>query len=184
MFHNPFTHARFFELLLKYDEDISREIKARGCRHCGEVLDQANYERKPRGLPDDIIEGFDIRFSLCCRREGCRKRELPPSVRFLGAHVYIALSIVLASSSSEKLRAYVISQFNISRKTLQRWQKFWASRFKNSEFWRAHQGDGLLWKTVGDNIPDRLLAGFINSGDGQGILGYFELLKFCSPFSE
>ncbi len=184
MFHNPYTDTSFFELLLKYDQDTAKKVKARGCQQCGGELDQAHYQRQPRGIPAEITEEFNVRFSFCCRREGCRKREMPPSTRFLGAHVYVTLAIVLASSSSEKLRAYVIQQFKISRNTLQKWQKFWATRFKDSQFWRVRQGNGQLWHTVGDPIPDRLLGAFINLGDGQGSPGYFELLKFCSPFSE
>ena len=40
--------------------------------------------RKPHGGPADLSETFSLRHSLCCGREGCRRRTLPPSVLFLG----------------------------------------------------------------------------------------------------
>jgi hypothetical protein len=183
MFHNPYTDTSFFELLLKNDQDTAQKVKAGGCPQCGGALDQANYLRQPRGVPAEIIANFDVRFSFCCRREGCRKRETPPSVRYLGAHVYITLAIILASSSSEKLRLYVIQQFKNSRRTLLRWQKFWATRFKESQFWRVGQGVGQLWHKVGDPIPDRLLEAFTSLEGGQSRPGYFALLEFCASFT-
>jgi hypothetical protein len=42
-------------------------------------------------------ESFDRRFSLCCGREGCRRRATPPSVRFLGRRVYVGAVVIVAS---------------------------------------------------------------------------------------
>ena len=73
----------FFQSLRQFDKEIFLTAKAQGCPHCGGPLDTANYLRKTRGMAEEN----ELRFSLCCRREGCRKRRLPPSVRFLGRRV-------------------------------------------------------------------------------------------------
>ena len=74
-----------FSLLHKIDFEIAEQARARGCPIVGGPLHYANYPRKPRGGPPDLDEAFEIRYSLCCGREGCRRRVLPPSVRFLAA---------------------------------------------------------------------------------------------------
>jgi hypothetical protein len=40
--------ARFYALLLKFDEDLEAEVCAAGCP-CGGRLDAGHYARKPRG---------------------------------------------------------------------------------------------------------------------------------------
>jgi hypothetical protein len=59
----------------------------RGPLHC------AHYMRKPRGGPPDLREAFEVRFSLCCGHEGCRRRVLPPSVRFWDRKVYCGRAV-------------------------------------------------------------------------------------------
>ena len=184
MCHNPYFNATFFKILLEYDQDTAQLLKDKGCQQCGGLLDQAHYRRKPRGIPAEITEEFNTRYSFCRRENGCRKRATPPSTRFLGAHIYTLLVIVLSSSSSLKLRAYVIRRFQISMKTLKRWQRFWMTRFKNSGFWRVNQSDGRFCQTAGDHIPNRLFAAFLHSEDTAEKSGFYELLKFLAPFSE
>jgi hypothetical protein len=73
-------HLECFERLMAWDEELARQVAAARCPHCGGPLHQANYWRKPRGaLLAEAGEAFRLRHSLCCGREGCRKRSLPPS---------------------------------------------------------------------------------------------------------
>ena len=65
---------------------------------CGSPLHDAHYQRKPRGGPHDLQEAFEVRFSLCCGRPGCRRRVLPPSVRFWDRRVYWAPVLLLVSA--------------------------------------------------------------------------------------
>ena len=82
----------------EFDRQIAQAVAAGGCRHCGGPLHQGNYERKPRGGQlAEAGEAFTLRHSLCCGREGCRKRALPPSLRFLGRRVYLEGVVLLAS---------------------------------------------------------------------------------------
>jgi hypothetical protein len=181
MCHNPYADAMFFKLLLEYDRHTALLTKTKGCQACGCLLDTAHYQRKPRGVPPEITEEFNVRYSFCCRKDGCRKRATPPSTRFLGPHVYILLTIVL-SSSSPRLMSYVVREFKISTKTLKKWQKFWMTRFKSSAFWRVKQSDGRILQTAGDGIPDRLIAAFANTEGNQHLGGFYNLLKFLAPF--
>jgi hypothetical protein len=85
--------------LEEFDRQIAEAVAATGCRHCGGPLHQGNYKRKPRGgNVAEVGEAFRLRHSLCCGREGCRKRALPPSLRFLGRRVYLEAVVLLASA--------------------------------------------------------------------------------------
>lgn len=83
MCHALLFDSILWQLRLRFDRDLAAEAREQGCR-CGGVLHRADYPRKPRGGPSDLGPDYGRRLSLCCAREGCRKRTTPPSVRFLG----------------------------------------------------------------------------------------------------
>ena len=88
----------FCTLLEQHDEGVARRVAAEGCPRCDGPLHRGDYERKPRGaLIAPAGEEFVRRFSLCCGREGCRKRATPPSLRFLGRRVYLGAVVIVAS---------------------------------------------------------------------------------------
>lgn len=88
----------FFEGLASLDAAIVEKVAAAGCPFCGAVLHRSDFSRKPRwGLFVELTGAFTRRFSLCCSREGCRKRATPPSVRFLGRRVYLGAVVLVAS---------------------------------------------------------------------------------------
>ena len=95
MYAEIFSNASFPDALLALDRELAREAKLRGCPRCGGVLDVADFQRKPRGGPFALDDQYSRRLSLCCRSEGCRLRVTPPSVRFLGRHVYISVVVLL-----------------------------------------------------------------------------------------
>ena len=72
--HKLLADARFLTLLLKYDGDLAAEARAAGCDGCGGRLDSARYPRKPRGAMAKLPDEYDWRFSFCCAREDCRRR--------------------------------------------------------------------------------------------------------------
>ena len=75
MLHDLRLEEEFFAMLEGFDAEIAGRVAAAGCPHCGGPLYQANYERKPRGAKIAAPgEAFTLRHSLCCGREGCRKR--------------------------------------------------------------------------------------------------------------
>lgn len=126
---------RLYQLLEKVDGDLVQEARDQGCRHCQGKLYRSDYARKPRGGPL-----WEVRFSLCCGREGCRRRNTPPSVRFLGRRVYAGLIVVLVSAMRHGLKPERVRRLRqalgIDRRTLERWRQWWLGRFVESAFWR------------------------------------------------
>ena len=157
--------ANLFSLLYRIDQDLAESVKAKKCRFCQSRLDIANYLRKPRGGPADIDEAHRVRFSLCCSREGCRRRTLPPSTRFDGPRVYwgCVILVVMAlrqnrpeSNSIRRLQR----MFSISRQTITRWIRYFSEEFPVSEQWKRLRG--RLGAEVGNSrLPGDLLICFM-----------------------
>jgi hypothetical protein len=127
-----------FERLMAWDEELARLVAAARCPHCGGPLHQANYRRKPRGgLVAQAGEAFRLRHSLCCGREGCRKRSLPPSLRFLGRRVYLEAVVLLATLVVQLAAALRDAWMHtgVPRRTLRRWQAWWRDVFPSSRTW-------------------------------------------------
>jgi hypothetical protein len=96
MCHTALLDAKFHAFLLRIDEDLAAETRARGCRRCGCRLHRDRYPRKPRGGPRNLSEAYRHRLSFTCSI--CDKRHKPASVRFLGRRVYLAVTVVLAGA--------------------------------------------------------------------------------------
>lgn len=133
---NHLADQQLFQLLEKVDSDLAAEAHAKGCLHCGGKLYRGDYERKPRGGPQ-----WDERYSFCCGKEGCRRRNTPESVRFLGRRVYAGLVVVLMAAMAHGLTADRVRRvrevLNIDRRTLERWRQWWLDNFVRSSFWKA-----------------------------------------------
>lgn len=113
-------------------------MAAAGCPHCGGPLYQANYERKPRGAKIAAPgEAFTLRYSLCCGRDGCRKRALPPSIRFLGRRVYLEAVVLLASVVAQLATALRDARAltGVPGRTLRRWGFWWRNTFPQISTW-------------------------------------------------
>jgi len=140
MFGACLSDGRLYELLQRFDEDLAAEHRACGCPRCGAVLHSARYRRKPRGFAG-LAPEYGWRLSLCCAREGCRKRATPPSLRFLGRKVYLGAVVMLVSAlacgvTPVRLR-YLEQHVGISGRTLMRWRKWWCEELIATPFWRA-----------------------------------------------
>jgi hypothetical protein len=139
--HEPGLDVQFLARLLQWDLSIAQEIRAGGCPWCGGRLDRADYERKPRfGLvaPEPQAPGWSTRLSLCCSREGCRRRVTPPSVRFLGRRVYAEV-VVLVACARALMRAEVDGKrvdSGVPRRTVKRWLGWWRTAFLASALWQ------------------------------------------------
>jgi len=161
--------ARLFHLLYRIDESLLKEEQSKSCKYCNGPLYQANYMRKPRGGPENIPDNYLIRFSLCCGNECCRKRNLPPSCRFMGRRVYWGAVILVVmtlrqnrenSASAGKLER----MFGISRNTLKSWFQYFREEFPVSERW--HRIRGLISATVKNSeLPGALFRFFNRSSD-------------------
>lgn len=127
----------FFASLTELDAEMARQVSLSGCQHCSGPLHQANYQRKPRGgLLAIAGEAFTLRHSLCCGAEGCRRRTLPPSLRFFGRRVYLEVVVVLASVLSQlsTLRD-ACATTGVPGWTLRRWRTWWRGGFVHSPTW-------------------------------------------------
>jgi len=166
--------AKFFHELLKVDEREAETAQRGGCRRCGERLDRADYPRKPRGLPPWAEELFARRLSLCCSRDGCRKRLTPRSVRFLGRRVYAGVVVLLASVST-----LVAAGAGVPRRTARRWTAWWQTVFVASAFWRAARGR-LMPPVDETRLAAALVERFVAGGrDAEQAL--VRVLGFVSP---
>jgi hypothetical protein len=153
----------FHGFLLEVDRDLAARTRAARCRACGGPLDAGHYLRKPRGGPEGLGDEHARRFDFCCRVEGCRKRHLPPSMRFLGRRVYLGAAVLLVSAmqhgaSPARLRELL----GVSGRTLGRWRQWWQATFPATSFWAVARG--LFATPVTEHLlPLSLLERF--SGD-------------------
>jgi hypothetical protein len=128
--------ATFHEQLLAFDRDLAASARAARCWLCGGALHSASYDRKPRGCPSGLGQGYAERFSFCCAVDGCRKRTTPPSLRFLGRHIYLATvvtlisALMLGTTPSRLARLSIVP--GLDRRTLARWRVWWRSAFTDS----------------------------------------------------
>ncbi|MFH1268448.1 MAG: hypothetical protein ABIK89_22225 [Planctomycetota bacterium] len=168
------------ELLLRCDRDLAKELRKGGCLVCSGRLDQANYPRKPRG--DDSNPDSVFRLSFCCCVEGCRKRATPRSVRFLGRKVYLGMAVVIAGVLGQAGSGVGAGQLQkllgVSRRTLQRWRRWWRTLFVESRFWQAARGQFQTPIAAAD-LPRDLLDCFPGNARGRVIA----LLRFLSPLT-
>jgi hypothetical protein len=135
----------FFQRLREMDRELFLRLKQSGCSHCkGGPLDTSNYQRKIRGMGEEA----ELRFSLCCRKEGCRRRLTPPSLRFLGRRVHAAFRIILGL----EFRELLVIQPRIARQTLARWRNFWREELiESSSFMRWARAEARLPAGVHDS---------------------------------
>lgn len=178
MFHIPTSESTFYSILLQIDHNTVSEAQTKPCAFCNGPLDRADFLRKPRGLTDGVDALFNIRFSLCCRREGCRRRTTPISVRFFGRAVYLMFFIILTSSTSEKGLRRVAARYGVSLQTIYRWRQYWQQQFPKTPFWR--RAKGLVVPSCKDkDLPKFLLQRFRCSADIP--LSLIPILRFLAP---
>lgn len=161
--------SSFIQKLQKYDEDTMLAAKERGCPHCAGVLDRADYRRKPRCPLDALPEGFSVRYSLCCREDGCRRRLTPRSIRFFGRRVYWSVAILLIS-------AQLLFQSQIENRTVRRWKTFWDKGFLDSAEWRRARGAILMMDQAAGS-----LMGVLSASSPQSHQSLIRLLHLITP---
>jgi len=182
VYQSVLADVRLFELLGRIDQDLAGVVQGKGCGRCGGRLDRADYARKPRGVPPELGVEHAVRLSLCCAAEGCRRRNTPPSVRFLGRRVYVGAAILGITAlrpgarrcEARALRAWL----GVSARTLARWRRWWRDVFAASTFWRNARGQ-LRTPVPADALPAALLRRFGGDLQTQLIAG----LRFLAPIT-
>jgi hypothetical protein len=164
VWHSLVLGHQLFALLVEVDENITRQVAAAGCPECGGPLYRSDYDRKPRGgliVPD--TDAFRRRFSLCCGREGCRQRAMPPSVRFLGRKVYVGAVVLLASALALLVHAAaeLRRRTGIPTRTVRRWGGWWRTEIPVTALFLALSGHivpPLDAATLPLSLLDRLMG--------------------------
>jgi len=177
------TRVTLFHLLHLIDVDLADACQRAGCPHCGGRLDRAPYPRKPRGGPSEIPEEYEVRLSLCCSQEGCRRRQLPPSSLYWGRKVYWgAVLVVVVTLRQQRPEGYSANKlrrmFGVTRQTLVRWMAYFRSVFPSSPWWQ--QLRGRVGVDVADGaLPSSLLAAFL-AVEGRGEAALVSCLRFLA----
>jgi len=179
--HVPEFEAKFLAGLGEIDVAYARRVREAGCEHCGGALDRADYPRKPRGELGEAAGAYKRRCSFCCRRDGCRKRATPQSLRFLGRKVYVAVWVVVASvaGQSTKLtgRGRPRRVHGVPTRTVLRWLGWWQAVFALGAFWTEGKAFFATPVEVGA-LPGSLLERF-----GSGPAALEKMLRFTAPIT-
>lgn len=178
----PFLDERVCRLLVLADRELAAEIRTTGCA-CGGTLHSARYPRKLRGdLPAGLADDYSRRESLCCARDGCRRRTTPPSLRFLGRRQFAAAVVVLVSAMATgvtgKRAAVLREHVGVSTRTLERWRRWWVRTLPNTVFWKE-AGPRFMPPVDEHRLPLSLLERFTR---GPG-LELERCLRFLGPFT-
>ena len=183
MLSDHLQDVSLFRILHQIDRDLAKACQQARCPHCQGPLHNAPYIRKPRGGPDKMPEQYLHRFSLCCGREGCRRRVLPPSCLFMGRRVYwqivILVVITLRQSRSNGIGANrLMRMFSIPRKTIVRWTSYFRDEFAASRKWLWLRG--RVDSSVGnENLPGSLVEYFL-SHFSPAVVGLVTCLQFLA----
>jgi hypothetical protein len=173
--------ARFFSLLLDVDGDLAAQTRTARCA-CGGPLYVAHFARKPRGARGVLPPGFERRFSFCCGRDGCRRRATPPSVRFLGRKVYLAVTVVLVTAlrhgPSPARLAALRQALGVEPATVARWRTWWREAFAPSPFGRS-----LRARLLAAFDPGRLPGSLLEAFAGSPLEQLVALLGMLAPIS-
>ena len=182
MYATLLADTRFHDLLLACDRDLADGCRADGCERCGGPLHVANYNRKPRGRGCRLGSEHDQRFSFCCAVDGCRSRETPPSLRFLGRKIYVAAIVVLIAilqhGTTEPRMERLSQVVSVDRRTIARWRSWWRETFTTTPFWQIARARFMPPIDQG-RLPAALIERF--TGDVREQL--IALLRFISPIT-
>lgn len=152
--------ASLFHLLYVIDSDLAASKRRQGCPRCGGPLHRAHYRRKPRGGPR-VPDEYCARQSMCCGREGCRRRCLPESCLFMGRRVYWRCVVLVVMALRQRRpdaasAGRLVRMFEISRKTLVRWFDYFRDAFFQSQEWQRVRGR-LSSSVMNERLPASLV---------------------------
>lgn|ERR1017187_2537324 len=193
MVHDFEFGVEIFAWLTEADRRLAKWVQAEGCRRCGGPLHQGNYRRKPRGAKlAGAAEAFGLRHSLCCGRRGCRRRVLPPSLRFLGRRVYVEAVVLVASVVALLLGAVGTASkvTEVPARTLRRWAVWWREVFPQSRTWHEIRPrlvpspeEALLPLSLYERIEQELSRGGSARCAGEVCVTMAQLLAPCTTQS-
>lgn len=174
--------SNLFYLLFRIDCRFAEETRKQNCPFCGGKLHYSNYQRKPRGGPD-LDDELLTRHSLCCCREGCRTRVLPPSCRFLDRKVYWApVVLVVTALRQNRTKSASIDRlkrlYGITHNTIRCWIRYFKEEFPSSPRWLKIRGR-IASSVRNDDLPGGLLRYFAGYSRSEEI-GLVRCLEFLA----
>lgn len=181
MFDQIELGREFFERLWAIDVQIVKRAAQEKCRFCGGPLHRGDFTRKPRGGAMAAAgERYVRRFSLCCGREGCRKRATPPSVRFLGRRVYVGAAVIVVSVVALAVSAVsaIRRTTGVSPRTTRRWSRWWRESFTATAVF-VELSARLVPRVSRSTLPASLLARLA----GDDATRVHHLLGWLAPIS-
>lgn len=179
MLHETAADHKLLPSLWEEDLRIALLAQAAGCPFCPGRLDRADYPRKPRG-GEGILDGDpDRRISLCCAREGCRRRVTPPSLVFLGRRVYLGIVVLRAC-----LRAVIETGTRKEpppNRTVNRWRTWFQTIFPQTAFFK--EARGRIMPPIEDTatLPGALVERFESGRTMEKALA--ATLRFLAPIT-
>ncbi len=155
-----------FRLLHRIDADLAAQTRQQGCPFCKGPLHTASYLRKPRGGPETVPEEYCRRLSLCCGRESCRRRVLPPSCLFMGRRAYFGCVILIVMALHQHRpnglgATKLMHMFSVPKKTIERWIYYFRDEFPQSTSWQRLRGQVIAHIRDSD-LPGGLLELFLH----------------------
>ena len=182
MYSTLLGDATFHNLLLACDRDLANQVRRQRCLVCRSAVHSANYPRKSRGRLCRLPPEHDWRLSLCCARHGCRKRKTPPSLRFLGPKVYLAVTIMVIASVREGTTAARMRRLtqlvHVDRRTVERWRSWWREIFTAMPFWQIARA-AFMPPVDEARLPAAMLERFAGSAAER----MTALLRFLNPIT-
>ncbi len=178
------TDPRFYMVLHRIDRELAETVRLKGCPHCGGSLHYATYRRAPRGGPEGLPEHVMWRQGLCCGREGCRRRVLPPSTLFFGRLWHWGAIVLLSSTLAQSLSvpeclSDLSSRLSVAPSTVARWLRYFRQVFPSSLVWQRVRGL-VLPSISNDQLPSVLVEVLVQlrGGCGAGLLVVLKLLAY------
>lgn len=173
MYDGTLRDARFPAALLHLDCALAEVTREAGCAACGAPVDAGHYLRKPRGGPWELTDEESRRFSFCCRRDGCRRRAMAPSVRFLGRRVYLGVIVLLAGVLEQGTPRWRVAELQAElgadRRTLARLRQWWTSALGRSRPFAVGRADFMPPPAVHE-LPGSLVACFAAAAPGDRLV--------------
>jgi hypothetical protein len=165
--------------LVRVDLDIARRFQLQGCPYrCGGRLHRADFPRKVRGLTADNAPSFVSRIGLCCG--SCRRRVLPPTVRFFGrsSYAFVAVLVAVATTLGSGIAAGA-RLVGAAWSTVTRWTHFLHYGLVACGEWQATRGQ-LPASLLCEQLPLSLVRMF---GSVESDNAWLSTLRWLSPIT-
>jgi hypothetical protein len=120
---------------------------------------------------------------LCCGRQGCRRRTLPPSVLFWGRRVYWGAVLLVVTTLRQQRSAGLSARrlgvlFGVTRQTLVRWLAYFRDVFPHSQSWqrlRSRCMPAVAPETIPGAVLERL--SLVRDGPESSLVKCLRLLR-------